>query len=367
MRALKPGGILSVTLWNKEEPPKSVLKLYATMAEAARDVDGGRHRRHVLRRLDLSVDRDGALQARRLHAGGDRQAARPHQRDVVRRDLLSRLQVDTADLPQILQDYRDQFFSTGEAADPTGAVGEGAERQAAARRPGAEPAEGAAGGHRRRPKVPATVLGRLAWHHLVDGGWQKVADAYVFDTRIAHQRPALLRRLRQACGPAASSPTGSSCCRTNGAICCCGRRSASPAVSALSLVLFPLIFGWRTIFSRYPGQGRHHASTSLCLGLGYIMVEVGLISHFMLALSNADRLGVGADHRHAGLLRPRQPRLRALPRPCAQRHAADLPRDRRHPDRSMPVASTSRSTGSAPCPTRCASCSACCCSCRRPS
>jgi len=41
MRALKDGGLLSVTLWNKEEPPKSVLKLYATMAEAARQVDGG--------------------------------------------------------------------------------------------------------------------------------------------------------------------------------------------------------------------------------------------------------------------------------------------------------------------------------------
>ncbi len=39
MRALAPGGVLAVTLWNKEEPPKSVLKLYATMAEAARAVD----------------------------------------------------------------------------------------------------------------------------------------------------------------------------------------------------------------------------------------------------------------------------------------------------------------------------------------
>ncbi len=39
MRALKPGGILSVTLWNKEEPPKSILKLYATMVEAARASD----------------------------------------------------------------------------------------------------------------------------------------------------------------------------------------------------------------------------------------------------------------------------------------------------------------------------------------
>jgi len=57
-------------------------------------------------------------------------------------------------------------------------------------------------------------------------------------------------------------------------------------VFALTLVLFPVIFGWRTIFSRYPGK----AGTMiyfLCLGLGYIIVEVGMISHFILALSNA--------------------------------------------------------------------------------
>src|SRR5581483_3127571 len=41
MRALKEDGILSVTLWNKEEPPKSLLKLYATLAAAARQLDGG--------------------------------------------------------------------------------------------------------------------------------------------------------------------------------------------------------------------------------------------------------------------------------------------------------------------------------------
>ncbi|RUW81983.1 hypothetical protein EOA30_40515, partial [Mesorhizobium sp. M8A.F.Ca.ET.059.01.1.1] len=35
MHALADGGVLSITLWNKEEPPKSVLKLYSTVAEAA--------------------------------------------------------------------------------------------------------------------------------------------------------------------------------------------------------------------------------------------------------------------------------------------------------------------------------------------
>ena len=58
------------------------------------------------------------------------------------------------------------------------------------------------------------------------------------------------------------------------------------AIFALHSGAFPLIFGWRTIFSRYPGK----AGTMLyflCLGLGYIIIEVGMISHFVLALSNA--------------------------------------------------------------------------------
>ena len=83
-----------------------------------------------------------------------------------------------------------------------------------------------------------------------------------------------------------ASPTGSSCCRTNGATCCCGRRSPSPAWPRCRSCSFPLIFGWRTIFSRNPGKFRTIIYFA-CLGAGYIMVEVGLISDFMLALSNA--------------------------------------------------------------------------------
>src|SRR5262249_62161441 len=58
------------------------------------------------------------------------------------------------------------------------------------------------------------------------------------------------------------------------------------AVFRFTLVLFPLFFGWRTIFSRYPGKFGTLVYF-LCLGLGYIIVEVGMISHFILALSNA--------------------------------------------------------------------------------
>ena len=57
-------------------------------------------------------------------------------------------------------------------------------------------------------------------------------------------------------------------------------------IAALSLVLLPLAFGWRTIFSRNPGKFRTIVYFA-CLGAGYIMVEVGLISKFIEALSNA--------------------------------------------------------------------------------
>ena len=65
-----------------------------------------------------------------------------------------------------------------------------------------------------------------------------------------------------------------------------GDARRSPASPRSSLVLIPLVFGWRTIFSRNPGKSRTIVYFA-CLGAGYIMVEVGLIAHFILALSNA--------------------------------------------------------------------------------
>ena len=39
MNALQPGGVLAVTVWNKENPPKSTLRLFATMIEAGSHTD----------------------------------------------------------------------------------------------------------------------------------------------------------------------------------------------------------------------------------------------------------------------------------------------------------------------------------------
>ena len=192
MRALKPGGILSVTLWNKEEPPKSVLKLYATMAAAARDVASARRQPDIAKNFYVAssyLSTATVLYKR----GGFTPRRSPSSTPTPRRcrstrSIIPAIKVDTSELAQILQDYRDQFFSQGEPADPT------APRRRSpttSRRPGCQgppprrtaPTD-ATDGTPPAPRVPATVLGRLAWHYLVNGGWQKVADDYVFDTRI---------------------------------------------------------------------------------------------------------------------------------------------------------------------------------------
>jgi spermidine synthase len=282
MRALKPGGILSVTLWNKEEPPKSVLKLYATMAAAARDVDGGSiaDKFYVVSSYLSSAT---VLYKRGGFTPEDIAKLNAHTKAMSFDEIYyPGLKVDEAELPQILQDYRDQFFSTGEAPDPTGPSEKEPNDKPPPGAPSAEPAtDGAAPS---APRVPATVLGRLTWHFLVDGGWQKVADQYVFDTRIlTNHQPYFAAYIKVQ--DLLKFTDRLELVQDEWGYLLLWATLGIATVFALTLVLFPVVFGWRTIFSRYPGKGGTMLYF-LCLGLGYIIVEVGMISHFVLALSN---------------------------------------------------------------------------------
>ena len=114
-------------------------------------------------------------------------------------------------------------------------------------------------------------------------------------------------------------------------------------LTAAVLLVIPLIFGWRSIFSKTPGKARTVLYFA-CLGAGYIMVEVGLIAHFVMALGNPtvsatilitgmlvfSGLGALVSERvlpvmktvHAGAVRRRRgdaDRLRAVSRPRARR------------------------------------------------
>ena len=128
------------------------------------------------------------------------------------------------------------------------------------------------------------MLGRLAWHFLVNGGWQKVADEYVFDTRIlTNHQPYFAAYIKVK--DLLKFTDRLELVQDEWGYLLLWATLGIATVFAFTLVLFPLVFGWRTIFSRYPGK----AGTMLyflCLGLGYIIVEVGMIAHFVLALSN---------------------------------------------------------------------------------
>ncbi len=279
MRALKDGGVLSVTLWNKEEPPKSVLKLYTTMAAAAREVDGaGIADRFFVVSSYLSTAT--VLYKRGGFSPAEITKLREHTRAMSFDEIYyPGFAYDTAQTAKVLQDYRNQIFFSADAepgADPAPDGG-----PPGAPGPGDAPPEPDKGGN----AVPATTMGQLAWHHLVHGGWDEIADGYVFDSRpLTNKRPYFAAYVKPGDLPRVTDRL--ELLQDEWGYLLLWATLAIACITALSLVLIPLIFGWRTIFSRNPGKLRTIIYFA-CLGAGYIMVEVGLISDFMLALSNA--------------------------------------------------------------------------------
>jgi hypothetical protein len=286
MRALKDGGILSVTLWNKEEPPKSVLKLYATMAAAARDVDDGKIAdRFFVVASYLSTAT--VLYKRGGFAADEVAKLREHTRAMSFDEIYSPgFEYDTAQTAKVLEDYARQIFEADSPAEPKGDTadevkdepkpGESSEGM-----PPAEPAQA----EKQDGAVPATVMGQLAWHYLVHGGWEEIAQRYVFDARaLTNQRPYFAAYVKS--GDLLRVTDRLELLQDEWGYLLLWATLAIACLTALSLVLIPLVFGWRTIFSRNPGKFRTIVYFA-CLGAGYIMVEVGLISYFMLALSNA--------------------------------------------------------------------------------
>jgi hypothetical protein len=281
MRALKPGGVLSVTLWNKEEPPKSVLKLYTTMAAAAREADAG----DIANRFFVAasyLSTATVLYKRGGFSADEIAKLREHTRAMSFDEIyFPGFPYDDAQSEKVLDGYNNQIFS--DAASETGP--KDGHPQEPPRSPEPPPGDDESGSEHSGTALPATIMGQLAWQRLVHGDWSDVAERYVFDTRpLTNKRPYFAAYVKPGDLPRAidrlellQDEWGYLLLWATLAIAC---------LAALSLVAIPVIFGWRTVFSRNPGKFRTIVYFA-CLGAGYIMVEVGLISDFMLALSNA--------------------------------------------------------------------------------
>jgi hypothetical protein len=287
MRALKEGGILSVTLWNKEEPPKSILKFYATIVAAARQTNAA----------DLAksfyVTSNYLSHATVLYKRGgftDDDLAKLHtQTKALSFDEIyyPGFAFDTSQTNPVLDGFREQIFGSGSNdVVQASAAAPAAPQGAAAGAPDAPGAEPPLDGADAAPtQVPATTMGQLAWHYLVHGGWGAVASRYVFDVRmLTNDRPYFAAYVRPVDLPRTLDRLDLFVDESGYLLLWLTLAIASAC--ALVLVMFPVVFGWRTIFSRYPGKFGTIVYFA-CLGLGYIMVEVGLIAFFILALSNA--------------------------------------------------------------------------------
>ncbi len=272
MRALAPGGVLSVTMWNKEEPPKSVLKLYATMEAAAR-----RHDAATVARSFFVVSSYLSSATVLYREGGfsdtEIAALRDHTRKMSFDEIYyPGIAVDTANTDKLMADYTAQLF--------------GAQPKAGAPPASAEPDEPTDDAPGAAPRVlPATALGRLAWQSLIQGGWEELSQRYVFDVRpLTNDRPYFAAYIKPAdLGRVADRLEA---VQDEWGYLLLWATLAIAVATASTLIAIPVVFGWRAVFSRTPGKALTIVYFA-CLGLGYITVEVGLIAEFVLALANA--------------------------------------------------------------------------------
>ena len=286
MRALRPGGILSVTLWNKEEPPKSVLKLYSTMVEAARAVapdPASRDRPEAVENAFFAVSSYLSTTTVLYKKGGftpaESATLRDHTHAMSFDDVYwPGIPFDAGATDKLLADYRNAIFSDASAPAAGKAATDGA--GTAATEEVDDDGPGPA------PKVlPSTQMGRLAFHALVFGGWPAIADRYVFDARpLTNDRPYFAAYVKPRDLPNLLDRL--EIVQDEWGYLLLWATLGIAAIAAASLIVIPVVFGWRTAFSTAPGKGRTILYFA-CLGLGYITVEVGLIADYTLALNNA--------------------------------------------------------------------------------
>ena len=240
------------------------------MAEAARQIDGGAIADHFFVTSSY-LSTATVLYKRGGFTPEETTKLREHTRAMSFDEIYyPGFVYDSKDTASVLTDYKNSIFPDAPTEDPTLPAN-------AAKAPEGPPADNA--------PLPATTMGQMAWHHLVHGGWDDIARRYVFDTRLlTNDRPYFAAYVKPADLPRASDRL--ELLQDEWGFLLVWATLGIACIAALSLVLLPVAFGWRTIFSRNPGKFRTIVYFA-CLGAGYIMVEVGLISKFIQALSNA--------------------------------------------------------------------------------
>ncbi len=302
MRALAPGGLLAVTVWDRETPPKAVLKLFSTMMAAAHALNPGdvANRFYIshtyLSTVTVLYSRDGFTPEEIARLDQHSQA--------MAFEVLYRpgMDYDISAADAVFQAYRDMFFNPERLA-AANAPPAAASAEAQAGQPGATGDEGGggeaadsgeAGGGAAMPAEPegddsavditTANLYRIVLHYLVAGDFERVRSQYVFDVSpLTNDRPYFAGYIKP--GDLTTFAGMLDVVSDQWGYLLLWATLGLAAIFGVILLLIPVAFGWRTIFAPQPGKVGI-ALYFLGLGLGYIVIEIGLISKFMLALTN---------------------------------------------------------------------------------
>jgi spermidine synthase len=256
MRALAKNGILSVTVWNKEDPPKSTLKLMATLVTAAieagsQDISRDFFIAHTyLSSFSVLYKKDG-------FSGEEVQKlTRYCKRTSFEIVYAPGQQPPEGDIDKVFEAYRNLYFTpqTDELSES-----------------GVDMSMG--------------YLYRLVASRLIAGDLQTVEQGYVFnDEPLTNERPYFAGYLKIPDIPkfidkleAISDEWGYLLLWATLVLSVC---------FGFVLMLLPMIFGWRAFFRRHRGKPGVIVYF-LCLGIGYIFVEIAMISKYILCLGNA--------------------------------------------------------------------------------
>ena len=297
MDALRQGGILAVTVWNKEDPPKSTLKLMTTIVKAAEEARKGSAAD------DLFMAHTYLSTLSVLYKKGGFRPEELRELDGYCRKMSFEIIWPPEDggavgddIDRVLEAYRGVYFAPrtdggpdeGRQAAVQGAKegelssGEGISQNASATDSAGEGPESESSP---AGDLSAGRLYRLVADRLVHGDLKKITDGYVFNTDyLTNDRPyfAGFVKVRDIPEFLDKLETVSD---EWGYLLLWATLLVSTVLGFLLLAI-PMVFGWKAFF------GKHRGKLSiviyfLCLGLGYIIVEIGLIGKYLQCLGNA--------------------------------------------------------------------------------
>lgn len=255
LNALKPDGILAITVWNKEDPPKSALKLLSTVFQAARNIVGENASEHIFV-THTYLSTLTVLCKRSSFTPDETRLLRKHCKKMSFELIFpwdeKKLK---GSAEQIFAAFRNAYFAPEKNEDLDDSI-----------------------------DMTAGNLFRHITSLFAKNDFKKVENEYLFDARrLTDDRPYFAGYVHLNDMPlfldkleAISDEWGHLLLWAKLIISC---------FLGTILLLIPLAFSWKTLFAAQSGKTGIIAYF-LCLGLGYMLTELSLISTFVRCLGN---------------------------------------------------------------------------------